>query len=442
MRGECSLIRLFKINLISLTAAALMAVTACSGHMPVNQEHLDKPFAGQKITLYAQEHPWTEEMEKGLVEFEEATGIEVEVQTYTEGLLKQKLDNGLEAASNVPDVYTYRPYMSKLHYSNKGWSEPLNEYVSRNEEYHFEDFSKASIDGSMVGDKLLSIPLWTDQFVMYYRKDILELNNIAVPETLDELGAAAKKLNDPANGFYGFAARGERNALVSAVSSFIYSEGGDFIIDGKAALNTPEAVSGFQIYAKLLKEYGPEDVHDMGWPEAAALFAEGKAAFYLDAAALYKNTTDPNKSIVAEHVAFAPFPAGAAEAKPYAVTAWALAMNPNSPNKEAAWAFMEWATSQANVLRIQRSGVPGARDSVWAASAGVEMFPADLSAAIKETMEIGVDHSVPQVINVSEARDIIGEIVVKAVQGENIYEAADEANKALQALIDREQGIK
>jgi len=430
------MMKLSRKGFVALALAGVMALTACGGNEKKVEQSEDKPFAGQKITVFALAHPWTEGMEKNLGEFEEATGIDVDLQTFTEEQLQQKLAIQLTSQSTSPDVFTYRPFMEKLLYDKNGWTAPLNDYVTKNADYKFDDFSKASVDGSMVGENLMSIPLWTDQFVMYYRKDILEKNNIPVPKTLEELVAAAEKLNDPANDFYGFVARGQRNALVSAVSSFVYSEGGDFIVDGKAAVNTPEAIRGFQMYAKLLKEYGPEGALNMGWPQAAALFAQGKAAFYLDASALFNNTTDPEQSVVADQVGFATFPAGSAGAKPYAIAAWALAMNPKSEKKDASWAFMEWATNQENVMRIQQSGVPGARDSVWGSAEGIEKFPADLAAAIKETMEIGVDHSVPQVMSVTEARDVVGSIVVKAMLGEDINQAAETANIELQAIID------
>lgn len=428
--------KLKKRGLVGLVLAMTLGLTACGQDKQVATPSADKPFEGQKLIVFALSHPWTDGLKASLGEFEDATGIDVDLQVFPEEQLQQKLAVQFTSGAETPDVFTYRPFMEKLLYDKNGWTEPLDGYVKQNTEYGFDDFSKASVEGSMVNGKLMSIPLWTDQFVMYYRKDLLEKNNIPVPKTLTEFEAAVKKLNDPANDFYGFVSRGQRNALVSAAASFIYSEGGDFIVDGKAAINTPEAIRGLGMYANLLKNYGPKGALNMGWPQAAALFAQGKAAFYVDASALYSNTTDPEKSLVADKVAFAPFPAGSAGQKPYAIAAWALAMNPKSEKKDAAWSFMEWSTNKENVLRIQQSGVPGARESVWASPEGIEKFPADLAEAIKTTMSIGIDHSVPQVMSVTEARDVVGSVVVQAMLGKDINEAAETANKELQAIID------
>lgn len=433
-----------KAALLSMALVPTLLLAACSSGTP---EAATSPspaagtkssFAGKKITVFAVNHPWTDAVKAQLPEFEKSTGMKVDLQIFAEEQLQQKLAVQLTTEAETPDAFAYRPYMDKILYEKNGWTNPLDTYVTKNESYDFKDFSKATIEASTINGKLMSIPLWTDQFVMYYRKDLLEKNQIAVPKTMAELEEAMKKLHNPSADFYGFVARGQRNALVTAVSSFMFSEGGDFMKGNKAMVNTPEAIRGFQRYADFVKKYGPQGVLNMNWPQAIGLFAQGKAAFYMESAALYKNATDPSKSLVADNVGFATLPAGSAGAKPYSTASWSLAMNSKSKNKDAAWAFMEWTTSKANALLIQQSGVPGARDSVWASQEGTEKFPKDLAAAIKETMKIGVDHFVPQVMSVSESRDAVGAIVVKAMLGEDIQAAADLANKELQAIIDKD----
>jgi multiple sugar transport system substrate-binding protein len=445
--------KLKKTGLLSLALVTALTVSACgnskneaaspsqsapaSGAAEVEVVN-EKPYDGQKITVFATNHPWTDGLKPQIPEFEKATGIKVDFQVFAEEQLQQKLAVQFTTGAETPDAFTYRPYMDKILYSKNGWTSPLDEYVNKNADYDFQDFSKATIEASTIDGKLMSIPLWTDQFVMYYRKDILEKNNITVPKTMVELEDAMKKLHNPSGDFYGFVSRGQRNALVTAVSSFVFSEGGDFMEGQQAAVNTPEAVRGFKLYADLVTNYGPPGVLNMNWPQAVGLFAQGKAAFYVDAAALYKNATDPEKSLIAEHVGFATLPAGSAGAKPYNTASWSLAMNPNSKHKDATWAFMEWATNKENALRIQKSGVPGARDSIWASKEGTETFPVDLAEAIMETMKIGVDHNVPQVMSVTDARDVVGAIVVKAILGEDIQKAADLANTELQTIIDKD----
>ncbi|MDD9270646.1 ABC transporter substrate-binding protein [Paenibacillus sp. GCM10023248] len=399
-----------------------------------------KPYAGKTISLVTANHPWAEAIKPLLPDFEKETGIKVNVESFFEDQLTQKLTVQFTSGSATPDVFMYRPLQEgKLFYKN-GWVQPLDDYAQKAKDYDFNDFSKSAIGSTTVDSKLAGIPIITEQEILYYRKDLLQKAGIAVPKTLDELNAAVKKLHDPKNEMYGFVARGQRSPLVTQVSSYLYSEGADFTTGDKASINTPEAIKAFTTYGTLLKDYAPPGVLNMSWPQAFGIFAQGKVAFLTDANSLYQNATDPAKSKVADQVGFALFPGGKAGSKPYSITSWGLAMNAKSGNKDATWAFIQWATSKDVVLKTQQKGNPGARASVWDKPEGTTGFPAELVPIIKESAKTGVDHDRPTVISVGEARDAVGEIVQKVMSGEtNIQPVADKANQALQTIMDKDK---
>ena len=108
----------------------------------------------------------------------------------------------------------------------------------------------------------------------------------------------------------------------------------------------------------MLNKYGPKGTLNMSWPEAMAVFTQGKAVFYTDASSLFTNATDPAKSQVADKVGFAPFPAGPEGTKPYNITSWALGIGANSEKKDAAWEFIKWAESKEMVLKLQSGREP------------------------------------------------------------------------------------
>jgi multiple sugar transport system substrate-binding protein len=399
-----------------------------------------KPFAGKSISVYLSNNSTTDVIKPMIPEFESQTGMKVELQSFEQQQTSQKLAVQFTANSSTPDVYMIRPLEEvKLFYKN-GWMTPLDDYVKKDPGYDFADFQKSSIESTTLDGKLLGIPMVTEQQIIYYRKDLLEKANIPVPKTLDEFEAAVKKLHDPNNGMYGFVGRGQKSALVTQLSSFIYSEGGDFQKGDKAAVNTPEAIKGMTRYANLLKNYSPPGVLNMSWQQAAAIFAQGKAAFYTDATSIMPNTIEPGKSVVGDKIGFAPFPAGSAGSKPYGITAWALVINSKSANKDAGWAFIQWATSKDFQLKNQLKGSPGARTSVSNDPKANAGYPAGFVQVIGESIKNAVGHDRPQVISVGESRDIVGDIVVKAVMGEDIKAAADKANKDFQAIIDKENG--
>ncbi|KRE58286.1 ABC transporter substrate-binding protein [Paenibacillus sp. Soil750] len=399
-----------------------------------------KPFAGKTISLVTANHPWAEAIKPLLPDFEKETGIKVNVENFFEDQLTQKLTVQFTSGSATPDVFMYRPLQEgKLFYKN-GWLQPLDEYAQKAKDYDFNDFSKSAIGSTTVDSKLAGIPIITEQEILYYRKDLLQKAGIAVPKTLEELTAAVKKLHDPKNEMYGFVARGQRSPLVTQVSSFLYSEGADFTTGEKASINTPEALKAFTTYGTLLKDYAPPGVLNMSWPQAFGIFAQGKVAFLTDANSLYQNATDPAKSKISDQVGFAVFPGGKAGSKPYSITSWGLAMNSKSANKDATWAFIQWATSKDVVLKTQQKGNPGARASIWDKPEGTTGFPAELVPIIKESAKTGIDHDRPTVISVGEARDAVGEIVQKVMSGEtNLQPVADKANQALQTIMDKDK---
>jgi len=414
-------------------------LTACTGiNDNASENAFGTKFADKTITAYMGKGPAAEVIRSSLPEFEAQTGLKVDLQIFSNEQLSKKLSVQLAADSSNPDIIMLRPLEELKLFNRNGWLQPLDEYVRKSVDYDFDDFSKSAIDSTTDDGKLLSIPLSTEQQILYYRKDLLQQAGLSVPRTLDELETAAQKLHDPQNGLYGFVARGQKNALVTQLSSFIYSEGGDFQHGQTAAIHTAETVSGISRYVNLLKNYGPPGVMNMGWPQAMGIFAQGKAAFYTDASAIYTAAADLGKSSFADKVGYAVFPAGRAGAKPFNITAWGLAINAASDNKEAAWSFIHWATSKDLVMRSQQKGNPGARNSVWNDPNGVSGFPEEYISVVTESIKSGIGHDRPQVISVGEARDIIGDIVIKGLLGEDIKEAAAKANQDFQAVIDRD----
>ena len=432
--------RLRKHSAASIILAALL-VSGCgsSADSGSAEGEAARPFEGQTITLVTGTHPWADEIKRLLPEFEAETGMSVNVQGFFEDQLTQKLTVQFKSGSETPDVFMYRPLQEgKLFYKN-GWLESLNKYVGQESGYDIDDFSEQSIRSATVAGDLAGIPIIAEQEILYYRKDLLRQAGIPVPTTIDALVAAADKLHDPKNGIYGFVARGQRSPLVTQVSSFLYSEGGDFTNGNKATLNTPEAIKAFTVYGNLLRDYGPPGAINMSWPQASAFFADGKAALYTDANSIYKSAADPSLSKIAAHVGFAAFPAGAKGSKPYNITSWGLAMNPKASDKDAAWAFIRWATSKEIMLLTQQKGNPGPRSSVWNQPQGPIGFPAELAEVYKKSGNDGIDHDRPAVINVADARETVGEIVQKVITGEkDIKQTADKANAALQAILDKE----
>jgi multiple sugar transport system substrate-binding protein len=384
-------------------------------------------------------HPWQDGIQKLIPQFEQASGMKIQVESYFEDQLSQKLQIGLTSGASSADMFMYRPLQEGKLFAKNGWLNDITSMTQSAGDWNWSDFQESPRGTVTYDNKVYGVPIVTEREIVYYRKDLFQQAGLQPPTTLEELTAAAKKLTDPSKQQYGIVMRGQRAAAVTQFSSFLYSEGGDWVKDGKSAIDTPEALSAYKIYGDLLKNYGPQGTLNMSWPQAVALFQQGKVAMWIDADSLYTNVLDPSKSTVADKVGYAQFPAGKAGSKPYNVTSWALGMNASSNNKDAAWEFIKWATSAPVVLKLQQSSVAGARNSVWNSPEGLKGFPAEYAKVVQSSAKVGVGHDRPEVINVSQARDIVGNPIVVAIQGGDVAGAVKEADKNFASFLQNDK---
>jgi multiple sugar transport system substrate-binding protein len=433
---------------LALTAVVVsgIALTGCAGKSenkpatttPAATE-TKKPFEGVQLRFLAAQHPWTDTIQKDLAEFEAKTGAKVNMEVLAENNLSQKLTVELTAGTGTVDVFMQRPLQDAKQFEKNGWYADLNPFVNDAKktaaDYDIKDFFPSTLQVETLNNHLVGIPLITEQEIMYYRKDLFQAKNIKVPTNMAELEAAAKALTDANNGMYGIVMRGQGNPAVTQFSSFLYSMGGQFIKDNKFVMDSPEAIKAFTTYGNLLGKYGPPGVLNMQWQQAAGIFAQGKAGMWIDANSLYLNVTDPTKSTVADKVGMAVFPAGDKGSLPYSVTSWGLSMAKSSKNQDAAWAFIQWATGKVESLKTQAAGNPGARTSVWNNPDGTKSWPKDWVDVAKAESATGSPADRPQVISVSKARDLIGEVITAAINGKDVAAVAKEKNAQLNQLL-------
>jgi len=377
-------------------------------------------FGAQKVTtirLVAANHPWTDAIKPLLPEFEKATGIKINFESYEENQLTPKLTVEFTSGTSSIDVFMTRPLQEGRLFSRNNWYQPLNKYIDKNDaKWNFKDYPDSTIQAATYNNKLYAVPLVTEWHVIFYRKDLFQQAKINPPTNFEELEAAAKAFTNPANEMYGFVSRGQRGAAVTQFSSYLYSFGGDFIKKGKCVIDSPEAIKAFKFYGKMLHEYGPPGVTNMSWPQAQALFASGKVAMWPDASTLIAGLLAPDKSKVADKVGVAVFPAGPTGSHPYMVLPWAISMGAQSKNKAAAWTFIKWATSPEVTKKAQLAGNTMSRTSVWSDSEVLAKIQPDLALSAKKSGPTAFPTDRPLMTSVVEARDIIGDVIVKAIE--------------------------
>ena len=376
-------------------------------------------------------------------ELEETLGIKIEFQQFSNEQASNKIAVSMAAGGNDIDVMMIRPLDETLLYSQNGWLENLQPYVDEDsEEIDYDDFMQACKDVCTNEEgNVVALPMMTESGIIYYNKTMFEAAGITdLPTTWDELYEVAGKLNDPDNDISGFVCRGSGNPAVTQFSTVLRSYGGDFFDEnGNAALNTEEAVAAFEFYGKLLRDYGPTGVLNMGWPETWNLFTQGKAAMRLDVNTNLAAWSDDDSVISYDEIGYFDVPVGPnGDYGNYYVTSWALVMSSGSENKEAAWEFIKWATSKEMQIEAQQNGNSGARNSCW--EENYSIYPEDVEKIAAHAGADGYGTDRPYMINVASGRDIIGEVIVAAIEGEDDIQAlADKKNEEFQELLDSEK---
>ena len=393
-----------------MLVAALMTVAACL------------PVAGKGVTLrfVAANHPYTDAIKPLLQEYEKKTGVKISLENYEENQLTPKLTVEFTSGSSTVDVFMTRPLQEGRLFSKNGWYEVLNPYLNSRSKtptsWGWSDFPKSSVEACKFKNNIYAVPLVTEWQVLFYRKDLFEQAKLTPPTTLDALEAAAKALNNPSAEIFGIVSRGQRAAAVTQFSSYLYAFGGDFIKNDVCALDSPEAIKAFKYYGKLLHDYGPPGVTNMSWPQAQALFASGKAAMWTDASTLLAGLIDQAKSRVADKVGIAVMPAGPAGSHPFMVVPWAMSVAAQSKQKKEAWEFLKWATSKAVSKKAQLAGNTMARGSMWSDKDVVAALYPGLADSAKKTGPIATPYDRPLMTAVVEARDAIGDVIVKSIE--------------------------
>ncbi|MFC0531806.1 ABC transporter substrate-binding protein [Phytohabitans kaempferiae] len=440
-----------KRSLIPVAAlATILTVTACGSGGTGEQgpeytgDTFDwKRYSGQSVKVYVADTGQVESLRAGLPGFQELTGITVDIEAADVTSYRQNLPVRLTSRAADFDVMATFPEVDGPQFAKNGWYTNLDPYLSNpgvtNPEYDIDDFRPGVRKAMTVEDQTVTV-LWEMQTdLVYYRKDLLEQANIPVPTTFAEWDAAAAKIHDPGNRLYGFALRGIPYQTTTPFSSFLYAHCGQWVKDGKAAINTPEALKAYEVYGQLGKKYGPPGIAGFDWPVPSQQFAQGNVFAFLDVNLFVKDLEDPSKSKVAGKVGYTSVPRGDCDPAPF-IGGWGYGINPFSEKRDAAWYFIQWATSKQMNTDLKKTGWPSPRASAWESPefTGNDKTP-EFSKVVLESTQNARAQMNPPVAPGVEAREIAGTVANKGLEGQTgdaLKATADQQNGKLQGLLD------
>ncbi|HEY3502392.1 MAG TPA: sugar ABC transporter substrate-binding protein [Actinocatenispora sp.] len=200
-----------------------------------------------------------------------------------------------------------------------------------------DDFTPAVLDAQTVDGKIYGVPQAIDMQMLFYRKSWLEKAGVAVPTTLDELVAAAKKLtNKKVKGL--FLGNDGGAGVLGAVP--LWSIGQNYLTDDQKKVGF-DAAGAAPVFATLRKLYtsgslllgAPAD-----WSDPSA-FTQGLTAMQwsgLWAVPVVQKALGSDFGVVA-------WPKGDAKGAPSVpIGAYGSTVNAKSGNVDAAKAYVKW----------------------------------------------------------------------------------------------------
>src|ERR1700674_5642144 len=320
------------------------------------------------ITMAAVDNPQMADLKTLLPNFESAhPNIKVNIVTLPEDQLRQQVTTDVAAKSGRFDLFTEGTYEVPI-WAKLGWIENLSPYIAKDSSYAPEDLI-AGIKGALTyNGNLYAVPFYGESSMLMYRKDLLSAVGVTMPDhpTWDQVAAAAKAVNSSSvNGIClrGLPGWGEQLApLDTVVNTF---GGRWFDQNWNATLTTPAWHDAVTFYVNLLKNAGEPGAGNAGFTECLKAYNSAKVAMWYDATVAASNFT--GAAATNSGYAYAP-----TKVKDWSgwLWAWTLAMGSASKKKDAAWTFMDWATSKAYAnlvgtkLGWQRVA-PGTRTSTY-----------------------------------------------------------------------------
>jgi multiple sugar transport system substrate-binding protein len=332
-----------------------------------------RPFAGTTLRIITEDTPpsaATRELMKQ--EFIPLTGINVEWDQLPLDRVLAKVMADTSLKSGRHDIF----------YWDQAWiGRFVDEAVDPHEllakpdlaypGYDFDDFLPPLVKhvASYKG-QLAAIPFDIPVWIMMYRKDIFSELGLEVPKTIPDYLQVVQAINqEMAPRVYGTIEgwKAGHYSLLQKMTTWLWGHGGAFFNqDDTPAINDELAVTGMEFMMELGKNM-PPGVTTWDWFGEAQNFARGRAGIYIGIGEFFPSYDDPSTSSIVGLTEPAPSPAPLALRRPDECGfdevpgmshhgGSSLAISRYSKNIEAAWVFLQWATSSDVTTRASLLG--------------------------------------------------------------------------------------
>ncbi|MGP3534399.1 ABC transporter substrate-binding protein [Microbacterium sp. RD1] len=353
----------------SALVISALALSACTGDDSSSEVLNDENLEGTEISVLALQDPFFYALEEVIPEFEEETGITVNLEGVDYDTLNSRATNSFMADQGDIDVIA-PDSMWLSRFAESEWLEPLDDWITAdNDEVQIEDFIPASLYSlSEWKGSLYTLPVATYGTNVFYRPSVFEALGIEAPPTESspdwtwdkymEIVEQIQGQNVNGTDMFGTVVLGSGPQPINHMYSQIPASKGArwFEAFPEAAewnftpdFESEESIESLDYYKQLFAN-SPAEAVNYVWFDAGTRFGAGdigmmyhwSAYNYLVQRTEYMGTTE---SPAADDYAIAALPQQPGVDQAINIGGFAFGVGANSQKKAAAWEFVKWATS-------------------------------------------------------------------------------------------------
>lgn len=319
-----------------------------------------RKYDGVTLNVSTFSTAWPQLIRQWLPEFEALTGAKVQLDTPAFPVYNQRADLELSTRGSAYDVVNVT-FIYTSRWINAGWLTPLDEFVANPNltpaDWGLQDFLPATLAAETGRDgKLYGIPYVVEAMLTgASRYDLIQQAGLAFPKTTDDLVKVLQAVNKKER----VAGYVTDNHYGWTFIPYLQAFGGNVFRappdDLSPTLDTPEAVQAADYFARLIREFGPNGGITYTADQSLQALKQGRVNLS-DASQTYLaqlGNAESSRTLNTAH--FGPMVNGPKGWFPGMAT-HALGIPAGSKNKEAAWAFIQWALSKQNTARTLAAG--------------------------------------------------------------------------------------